>query len=189
MIKKTLAFAVLGTCVTSATFAFTIFPDLKSMHKHHPALAKSAKNTIKQDAEYTDFSGTWAGTCNTNGETDESTVTIHNDGVYIEFDGQGYSLGALNSESSSSKWSSSTSQMVINWNEERTQLNLGGTMIEYTQPDYPYNTPHPIYTLLMTGYIALKDGHLNMKVEGRTFDGLTPIEDRFVSECIFDKVN
>lgn len=185
MIKNALVIALLGTCVTSSSFAFNIFPDLKSTHKTHSLHTKVVKN---QDTDYTDFSGTWSGSCSYNGESDETTIIIRNDEVSIELDGEQYSMGAIKTESTSDKMQSFTSQAVINWNQERTQLNLSGTMTVYEYPDYPYNSSRSLVTMLSKGSIALNNKQLIIKVEGTIFDGTTPSDPMFTSECTLDKV-
>ncbi|CDZ75779.1 hypothetical protein BN59_00037 [Legionella massiliensis] len=186
MIKNILTLAILSTCISSNVFAFNFFPGTKTALKK-PSI-KTTVNLAKQkaDTDYTNFSGTWTGICTSEHDSEPSTVVIHNDEVFLDIDGQDFNLGSIKTESSSDKWSTEHSHMIINWNKERTALILEGSITEYTHSDYPYNDYHSLFNMLAKGTISLDNDKLNFKVETLTFNGITQGE-KLDMECNFDR--
>ncbi|MBA3535600.1 MAG: hypothetical protein H0T84_03165, partial [Tatlockia sp.] len=121
MKKTILTAALLSACVANTSFALNLF----SIHKNSGF--KPTINTAKsnENNNYTDFSGTWTGTCT--GSDEAETVIINSKETSLEIDGQEFSLGKIKTESSSSKLQSEFAHTIINWNEDRTELLLEET--------------------------------------------------------------
>lgn len=115
---KMMSTVLLGSCLISPSFASNFLNQFMPKHKLIHQTVMTPKSGMKHS--YTDFSGQWTGTCS--GGEGIQTVTIKNDYYYIEFDGQGYGIGQMLSESSSNKWDATTNHMLLTWNSEGTVL-------------------------------------------------------------------
>ncbi|STX29936.1 Uncharacterised protein [Legionella beliardensis] len=118
MLNKTISTVVLGSCLITSSFAASFWNKYSPIQNHHNPSVTAQKNNIKQ--KYTDFSGTWSGSCSADDEI--TTLVISNDDKSIELDGQSYGIGQMISESSSDKSFSSNTQLLLTWNAAGTVL-------------------------------------------------------------------
>ncbi|STY28502.1 Uncharacterised protein [Legionella wadsworthii] len=114
---KIMSTVLLGSCLISSSFASNFLNHFMPKYRLNQT-DMTSKSARKQS--YTDFSGQWTGTCSASEGI--QTVTIKNDYYYVEFDGQGYGIGQMLSESSSNKWNATTNHMLLTWNTEGTVL-------------------------------------------------------------------
>lgn len=182
MIKKSIAIILLGSCFASTSFSFNLFPKIEAMEKKH---VHNALNTQAND--FTNFSGTWSGICTGMDDDGQTTLVIESDGNYISLGGQEYIIGASNNTSTNDKWSSTTTQDVVNWNQDRTQLLLNSTVTIYNYADYPYTEDNLISTLLSKGTISLRNEQLHINLESIYFKGLQQKGGKYTIACTLNK--
>ncbi len=177
-----LASALLSACITNNALALNLF----SIHKN--AVKSATQSTNSNENNYTDFTGTWVGTCTSDeNESGSSSITIRNDDVLIEINDQEFHLGNVKTESTSNKSHSEFSHTMINWNDDRTKLLFEDTSIRFEHSDYPFNKPKSAFTSIVKGIIGLANEQLTLKVEGIAFSSLSKIKEKIATNCIFDK--
>jgi hypothetical protein len=184
MKKTILTAALLSACVANTSFALNLF----SIHKNFGSKPTIKTTKTNENGNYTDFSGTWSGTCAGGDESETGAITIKNDAINIEIDGEQFSLGTIKTESSSDKLHSDFSHTIINWNEDRTELLFEATSTDYHHSDYPYNKSIPLFTALLKGNIALNKDQLTVKIEEISFNGLSQSNQKISTSCTFDKL-
>lgn len=172
MIKKPLFIFALTACATSS-FAFSPFNTLGATHKksHHTAIHKKAVN---ESTNYTDFSGTWIGTCSdSDGDAhDMETITIKNDAMEISFDNELYSIGGLKTDSKSHSWSTSFDHEALFWNTEKNQLIFNGVFVGKSHlTNNTYDAPQ-IFTNLANMNLSIEDEDLMVRGSIITFSGI-----------------
>ncbi len=124
MDKKSLALLLITTSFASSTFASsTIINKLFPKHNLATSSLKAHKNVKHATHAFTDFSGTWTGTCGDGGVT--ITTTIENDSDSITFDGLGFRIGqGLESRSDSSNDFTSFDHTSLEWNADGSALTM-----------------------------------------------------------------
>lgn len=125
MLKNAVTIALLSGAVISSSFAFNPLHPLKSHSKAATKPAIARNHIQSKQSDYTDFSGTWTGSCvaNTEEQLEEYTTVIENDATSITINGQTYSItGGLNTISESDDLWTMFFHVKMNWNPEHTQI-------------------------------------------------------------------
>ena len=140
--NKSVISLILGACLSAPSFASNVFQFLESkqtVHHSHPA-----QGATIQSNEYTNFTGSWHGTCAGDDETDDLSFTISNDGFYFRIIGQEqvqdlYVMGDVTSKSTTANWGTVTEFETMDWSQNKTVLILKKQSIT-KMDDWPITT-------------------------------------------------
>lgn len=169
MNKNTLATVVIaGSLFATPLFASNFLhklmhdgqSELLAANLHAKPLAKHKKQN------YTDFSGTWTGNCTwSNGEESSETITIKNDDIHFNIDGQEYSIGPLQTQTISNAMSTTFDHTSLEWSDDRSTLVMKGLY---------YGKGHsrqdePVITVIAQFTFSLSNEQLVMTAQAKPF--------------------
>lgn len=187
MLKNKITIGLLTAAIANPIFAANFISKIQKR-----TLAPNATANNHSSEKYTDFSGEWTGTCAySDGNSNESSLTVKNDGINITINEEDYSIGTLRSDTDSDKWLTDTNSIMFIWNQEMTSLKFQDISVTTTHPDYPYTEKNQhINTYLGEGSISFENKQLILKTrEIAAFEnGIQNQEDNFNTICRFDRV-
>jgi hypothetical protein len=172
MFKRNLATIVIGGFICSNSFAAPLHLE-KFFIKNNVTKSSLVSNNHNQSAQ-SKFSGTWAGECINNGQSQGMKVRVNEDeyGLSIidllnEGDDENYSFNLVGSENSSdNKWYNSSTHRLIRVNENT--LKLDGVDVDAQQlslADTGKGFTSSVYTLMFT----VNNNQLTMNMNGTAF--------------------
>lgn len=158
MYKKTLAAIFITSCIlVNPLFASNIFQKFMPPHP-----TKKASEALKSDPElkknFTNFSGTWVGTCT--GSDEPYTLTIENSDSEFTINGKDYEIGSLETEASSSEDGTFIFHTVCKWSADSSLL-INSSYIIYDLASE--NREH--FFGYVNGTISLKNEQLTFEVD------------------------
>lgn len=122
MIRSLLATA-LFTGVISSAYSVNVIHHFEALQKKQLMNASStAVHKPKVAKNFTDFSGTWEGVCNFDGDLEEDTMTIETGDNFISIDEQVYSINTMRSDSYSYNEGASVTHSAVDWNDDGSKL-------------------------------------------------------------------
>src|SRR3990167_8711115 len=179
MLKKTLAVALLGTCIAPATFATSLFKQFVSTHKITKSINNQAAHFNKINSQYTNFSGTWTGSCTGTTDGEEDTLIIENNASFISFGENLLPIGSLINRSESFKNEASDNHTLLNWSNNGHTLTMDSIWVAVATPQQ--SNAFCAHTSSMTSSITLVNGQLIITGTTSGGDG----EDPAAFECKF----
>lgn len=136
MIRSVLATALFAGMISSAYSVNVIHHFEALKNKQHMKASSAAVHTPKVARNYTDFSGTWQGVCNFDGEQEEDTMTIESNEDYIALDDEVYFMNMMKTESIASNEGVMFNHGTVNWSDDGSKLKFKFIDIDkdYTLP-------------------------------------------------------
>ncbi|MBA2655813.1 MAG: hypothetical protein H0U70_02375 [Tatlockia sp.] len=163
MFKKTLAAAVVITgFLANPVFAAHFF------QKFNPNFSakQNALSIQKRDAsdKYTDFSGTWVGSCT--GYSGTETIVVENTDSQFTVDGNELQMGSLITESFSNPSVTHILHLLLEWNQEHSNLLITGSYVNYA-----YSEKAQIKSFgYANGSVSLQNEHLVIEMNSHASD-------------------
>lgn len=162
-----------AVCITGSLVASPLFASnfLQKLTPHTKTMNRSTQNNLNSQIKdhpsegFADFSGTWVGKCQDNEETE--VMVLKNSNYQLTVDGKNFTIGALETESSSNQDLTSFSHLLFEWNSDHTSLIFNASFAAYIHTAY-INEKTFGYG---QGSISLNDGQLILKGHSRTSEG------------------
>lgn len=131
MCTKVLATIIItGSLIASPLFASNFFKNIPTAPTKTGSMAFKPNAPLKSKKagnDFADFSGTWEGTC-TDHEGIE-TITIENSESEFTVEGKTYSIGSLETESTSDKDTTYFSHLLLEWNADHSSLLFNSSFV------------------------------------------------------------
>lgn len=164
--------AVLLTGLVGSSFASNILHKFQGMQKKYsPPKASKLSQRVKHD-NYTDFSGSWDGTCLIEGVPQPEPISfeIENDDTSITIDGMEFPIGILSTEAIAEPEVAFFEHTTFTWSSDGSVLTLNDMAITKEYGDYSSDL---IISLLKATW-ALKGDNLIVQGDLQESDGTTP---------------
>lgn len=175
MDKKALFLLLAATTFTTSAFATNIIN--KILPKHH--VSKIHQVTKQNHRSYTDFTGTWEGTC---GDEKVST-TIESGYNFIGFDGQYYHIGqGVQGEYQSTEEGMYQEHFSIEWQANETELAMNSTFVSKDNAEGA-----GLRTGMGKTVMAMQNGQLTLNTQLSMYENGTQIDQPWTMQCVFKK--
>ena len=185
MNKNTLVTVVLaGSMLTTPLFASNFFhklmPNKKSVHSAANLHAKPKPTMKKEDQDYTDFSGSWAGNCSYSDRNDlPVTLTIENDDTYFIMDGKEIEIGPLHTETDADRLGTTFEHTSLEWSNDMSMLIIKNQLFGKMHSAYPNNESNPMMTVMDQVTLSLNNEQLLIKGQSLGFNDLEQVTGEF----------
>ena len=178
---KKLLLALLAGSLVSSSFALSL-PGSFLKSSHHQA---ASANLMAANAKYTDFSGTWSGSC---GDSDNLILTIRNSARSITISENGGSEtfkidGSLQTVNSNTADSTEITHSVTTWNDDSSVLNM-----KIVDIDKDKNFSDLSTSLGQMNFSLINKTQLNMDIEVSLFINNTSMGESVKIACTFNKI-
>lgn len=179
MLKKVIPVILAGCCIATPSFAFDPLQAFKITRNEHKTIS-TPKATSSEPQSYTDFSGTWTGTCFIDGSSEANIITIANEEHHIWFNKKHYSLrGYLKSESDSEPDYALHAHQSLFWNADKSQITSNTISVNKIYPD-------STYTSIQEVVFSINNQQLIIEGKSIEFFGAEQVKESSIN-CVYTK--